>query len=262
MNNITGIITTLNEERNIKDCIVSLQQICKEIIVVDSGSTDKTREIATELGAKVHVQPYLGDGPQKNIGLKYASNLWVFSLDADERIMPELANVINGIDLSNTKYWGYAVRRRNYVGSRWMRTREWYPNYLVRLYRSDKLRFSESKQHDAVPKENTLRLKADIMHYRFKNIGELFDKPERNYSTRAAKIMYLKGKKVTAFTPFIHGFSAFWVNYLFRGGILYGVDGFTLSLATAYHAYLKYAKLLEYQRDPLVRERTNFEQIW
>jgi len=262
MNNITGIIITLNEEKNIEACILSLQQICREIIVVDSESTDRTREIAAKLGAKVYVQPYLGDGFQKNAGLKYANNQWIFSLDADERLTTELVEAINNLDLDNTHYWGYAMRRRNYIGSRWIRSCGWYPNYLVRLFRQDKLIHSQTKQHASVPSDNTCKLRADMLHYTYNTIGELFSKPARNYSTRSAKIMYLNGKRANVFSPLHHGFWAFIGNYIFKGGILGGVDGLTLSIAIACNAYLKYAKLLEYQRDAKVRENEDFDIVW
>jgi len=262
MNNITGIIITLNEEKNIKNCIFSLQQICNEIIVVDSVSQDRTCEIAESLGAKVYVQPYLGDGLQKNIGLQYATNSWIFSMDADERLTPELVSAINAIDLNGSQYWGFSVRRRSYIGSRWMRCCGWYPDYIVRLFRHDKLRFAEVKQHATVPEKNTLRLKADLLHYSYQNIGELFSKPARNFSTRSAKIMYQNGKRTNPFSPVVHGFWAFFSNYFFKRGIFSGIDGLTLSIAIACHSYLKYAKLLEYQRDIEVRNREDFEKIW
>lgn len=260
--NISGIITTLNEEANIADAIRSLQQVCNEVVVVDSESTDRTVEIARELGAKVYLQKYLGDGIQKNVALQYVTNLWVLSIDADERLSDELVAWIRSTDFETTPYDGFAVRRRNYIGSRWVKCCGWYPDHLVRLYRHDKLRFRDVKQHAFVPTNNTLKIKADLIHYRYKNSGELFSKPARNYSTRGAKILYLQGKKANAFTPFWHGTAAFLSNYFLRGGILGGVDGFTLSLAIACNSYMKYAKLLEYQRDEQVRNAENFDNVW
>jgi glycosyltransferase involved in cell wall biosynthesis len=260
--NISGIITTLNEEANIADAIASLRQVCDEIVVVDSESTDRTVEIARELGAKVYLQKYLGDGIQKNVALQYVTNRWVLSIDADERLSDELVAWIRSTDFETTPYDGFAVRRRNYIGSRWVKCCGWYPDHLVRLYRHDRLRFRDVKQHAFVPTNNTLKIKADLIHYRYKNSGELFSKPARNYSTRGAKILYLQGKKANAFTPFWHGTAAFLSNYFLRGGILGGVDGFTLSLAIACNSYMKYAKLLEYQRDPKVREAENFDNVW
>lgn len=259
---ITGIITTLNEEKNIAECIRSLQLVCSDIIVVDSHSADRTVEIAKSMGAKVYLQSYLGDGIQKNVALQYVATKWVLSIDADERIMPELAELISHLNLSETPYYGFAIRRRNYIGSRWVKCCDWYPDYLVRLYRHDKIKFKDVKQHAYVPTVNTYKLKGDLVHYRYHNIGELFAKPERNYSTRGAKILYLKGKRANAFTPFWHGFAAFFANYFFRGGCVGGVDGFTLSYAIACNSYLKYAKLLEYQRDKIVREQEDFDKVW
>lgn len=262
MAQITGIITTLNEEHNIVDAISSLQLICNEVIVIDSNSSDQTIELAKSMGAITYLQAYLGDGIQKNAGIQFANNDWIFSMDADERITPELAQIINTIDFQNTTYYGFAIRRRNMIGSRWVKSCGWYPDYLVRLFKHSQIRFGEEKQHASVPNANTLKLKGDILHFSYKNIGELFAKPDRNFSTRGAKILYLKGKKATAFTPFLHGFSSLFVNLFFKGAIWEGIDGFTLALSIATNSYLKYAKLLEFQRDPKVREREDFNSVW
>lgn len=259
---ISGIVTTLNEEHNIADAIKSLQQVCDEVIVVDSHSTDRTIAIAKDLGAHVYSQSYLGDGIQKNVALKYVKNQWVLSIDADERLTPELVEAIKKIDFVNTPYDGFAIRRRNYIGSRWVKSCGWYPDYLVRLYRHNKLRFRDVKQHASVPEVNTTKLKADLIHYRYNNCGELFSKPARNYSTRGAKILYLQGKRANAFTPFFHGAAAFISNYFFRGGIFGGLDGFTLALAISCNSYMKYAKLREYQIDPKVLESEDFSKVW
>ena len=262
MKPISGIITTLNEERNIVEAIKSLQQVCDEVVVVDSLSSDNTVSRAEQTGARVVLQSYLGDGIQKNVALDYVKNLWVLSIDADERLTPELVKFIEDTDFEHTPYNGFALRRRNYVGSRWVKCCRWYPDWLVRLYRHDKLRFCPVKQHSHVPTDNTLRVKADLIHYRYKNTGELFAKPERNYSTRGAKILYLSGKKVHCWSPISHGLGAFFVNYFLRGGILGGIDGLSLTLSIAQNSYLKYAKVLEWQRDPKVRETENFDNVW
>lgn len=262
MKPISGIITALNEEHHIEEAVRSLRQVCDEVIVVDSHSTDRTREVAEAAGAKVYLQSYLGDGIQKNVALKYVKNLWVISIDADERLTPELVQMIEQTDFDNTPYWGFAIRRRNYIGSRWVRSCGWYPDYLVRLYRHDRLRFPEVKQHATIPTEHTRRWKADLIHYRYHNIGELYAKPGRNYSSRGAKILYQRGRRANAFSPVWHGMSAFLVNYFVRGGILGGIDGLTLAMSLATNSYLKYAKLLEYQRDPQVLAEEDFTKVW
>ncbi|MGL4449275.1 MAG: glycosyltransferase family 2 protein [Aeromonas sp.] len=260
---ITGVIITLNEEKNIEDCILSLKNICNEIIVVDSGSHDNTVEKAKKLGARVFHQTYLGDGPQKNFGLQHATNDWVFSLDADERLTPEIINEINQLSLDEQKvYDGFAMRRRNYIGSRWIKRCGWYPDYCTRLYNRKLTQFKDVKQHSFVEAKKVNQLHNDIIHYSFNNVGELFSKSGRNYSTRSAKILYKKGRKVNAFTPLIHGLNSFIREYFFQLGILAGTDGLSISLSAALNSYLKYAKLLEYQRDKKVLDEEDFNKIW
>ena len=264
---ITGIVITLNEQNNIRDCIENMQTVCDEIIVVDSNSSDQTREIAAKLGAKVIVQEYLGDGFQKNFALNDASSDWILSLDADERFPealnnPEMIAEIKSLDLKSTKYDAFGFPRRNYIGSRWIKHSGWYPDVCVRLYNRTKARFKEVKQHSYVETKNYKILHGDIIHYSFKNLGELFAKPGRNFSTRSAKIMYEKGKKANSFSPVLHGINSFIRHYVFGLGFLDGIDGFTVSLSSAVNGYLKYAKLLEYYRDPKVLNSENFNKIW
>ncbi len=260
---LSGIIITLNEENNIREAIKSLLQVCDEVVVVDSCSTDNTVKIAKESGAKVFIQSYLGDGIQKNEPLKYVKNNWVLSLDADERLSHELVSEINKIDFANTKFDGFEVRRRNMIGNRWIKTCGWYPDYLVRIYRHDRLRYPEVKAHAAVPSKNTLRLEADIIHYTYSSISELFSKQINKFSSRSAKILYNKGKKIGPFAPFFHGVHTFFLNYFIRKGFLGGVDGLSISIAMAINSYLKYARVIEWQRNPKLTETDEFKNnIW
>ncbi len=259
---ITGVVITLNESKNIVECIQSLQQVCSEIVVVDSNSTDNTRELAESLGAKVVIQSYLGDGIQKNVGLAHTENNWILSIDADERLTDEMVSAIKQLDLSSTPHDAFAFRRRNYIGSRWIKQCGWYPDFCIRLYDKSQTRFAEVKQHAAVQAKNPERINADLIHYSFENLGQLFAKPGRNFSGRAAKIMYKKGKKANSFSPFLHGLNAFIRKYFFQKGFLGGVDGMTVALSSAVNSYLKYAKLLEYQRDPKVLENEDFDKVW
>jgi glycosyltransferase involved in cell wall biosynthesis len=259
---ITGVIITLNESRNIRECIESLQQVCSEVVVVDSLSDDDTQLIAKKAGAIVVEQTYLGDGFQKNVGLDYAKNDWILSIDADERLTPEAVIAIKKLNLTTTKHDAFAFKRRNYIGSRWIKRCGWYPDFCIRLYNKSKTRFSAVKQHASVQAKNPHHLDADLIHYSFENIGQLFAKPGRNFSGRAAKIMYQKGKRAKAWSPFTHGLNAFIRKYIFQRGFLGGVDGMTVALSSAVNSYLKYAKLLEYQRDPKVLEQEDFDKIW
>ena len=152
--NITGIIITLNEQTNIKDCIESMQSVCDEIIVVDSNSKDKTRDIAEELGAKVIIQDYLGDGFQKNFALDKAKNDWILSLDADERLTSDMISEIKSLDLKSSGFDGFGFPRRNFIGSRWIKHGGWYPDVCVRLYNKQKTMLKKVKQHSFVETKN------------------------------------------------------------------------------------------------------------
>ncbi|MFC0267513.1 glycosyltransferase family 2 protein [Kushneria aurantia] len=259
---ITGVVIAQNEAANITACLASLARLCSELIVVDSGSGDATRELARAAGATVIDQPYLGDGPQKNVGPSHAHHRWVLSLDADERLSDEAVAAIAALDLAATEHDGFALRRRNHIGSRWITSCGWYPDYCLRLYNRERTAFGDSRQHASVQAARPCRLEADIDHYSFANLSELFTKAGGRFSTRAAKIMYLKGKKVNACSPFIHGANAFLRKYLFQRGFTAGVDGLSVALSASLNAYLKYAKLLEYQRDPRVREHEDFDRVW
>jgi len=259
---ISGIVITLNEGRNIAGCIESLRRVCDEVIVVDSLSTDETVVLAQRAGAITVLQSYLGDGPQKNVGLAHARNHWVLSVDADERLTDGMVEAIKGLDLATTPHDAFAFRRRNYIGSRWIRRCGWYPDYCIRLYDRTKTRFAEKRQHSSVQARNPMRLPADLLHYSFDDIGQLFAKPGRNFSGRAAKIMYQDGRRAHSWSPFVHGVSAWVRKYILQAGFLEGVDGMTVALSAAVNSYLKYAKLLELHRDPKVRQNTDFGKVW
>ncbi|MCK0744798.1 glycosyltransferase family 2 protein [Chromohalobacter nigrandesensis] len=259
---ITGVVITLNEADNIDACLTSLNRICDELIVIDSGSHDDTVARAEALGASVIHQPYLGDGPQKNVGPRAATHRWVLSLDADERLTEEAVIAIKTLNLESDKHDAYALRRRNFIGSRWVRRCGWYPDYCIRLFDRDRTGFSESRQHASVQAKSPQRLDADLEHYSFANLGELFSKASGRFSNRAAKIMYLKGKRANALSPTLHGANAFVRKYLFQAGFLAGSDGVSVALSAGINAYLKYAKLLEFQRDAQVLNAEDFDRVW
>jgi glycosyltransferase involved in cell wall biosynthesis len=130
-NAITATIITLNEEANVSGVVASAFTVCDEVLVIDSGSGDRTAELAEAAGATVHVQPYLGDGPQKDFGVQFARNDWILSIDGDERLEDSAIRCIRSLDLARTSYDAFAFRRKTFVGDRWMRI--WYPDYVARL---------------------------------------------------------------------------------------------------------------------------------
>jgi len=243
LNKITGIIITLNEEKNIKDCILSLDKVCDEIIVVDSLSKDKTVQIAKDLGARVYLQEYLGDGPQKAFGVKYAENDWILSLDADERLEDDLVEKVSSLELDNENM-AYAFRRRNFVGSHWIKAAGFYPDYVTRLYNKNTSGYLDRKAHSKVEAPNIKKIKAHITHYTYESYSHWMDR--LNWlSSRDAWAYYEKGKKPNRFRPLISASGAFIQKFIIKGGMFQGIDGITVTLTTIIRAYMKYTKLNE-----------------
>lgn len=244
---ITGNIITLNEQTNIKECIESLQSVCDEIIVVDSQSTDDTVSIAESLGVKVVTQNYLGDGFQKNVVLEHATNDWILSIDADERLDERIVESIIKVKRQETHPEAYGFSRKNYIGERWIKHCGWYPDICTRLYNKNVTKFREVAGHSSVESKDVKVLDGNIIHFSYKNYHELLHKTNR-FSSRGAKMLLEKNKKVSSFSPAIHFVAAFFRKYVVQQGFLDGVDGLTISLSASINSYMKYAKYLEMQR--------------
>lgn len=242
---ISATIITLNEEANLPGAIASARAVCAEVIVVDSGSSDRTVEVARDLGAQVHVQPYLGDGPQKRWGVRFAAHDWILSLDADERLDPEAVAAIGEVKLGAGVHDAYALRRKTFIGDRWARV--WYPDPVTRLYDRRRCGYQAKAGHARVEADRVGRLAGHILHYSYAGYRDLLRKLEK-FSTRGAGELRATGRRPGALAPVAHGLAAFTRKYLFKGGILYGLDGLTISVVTGFGTYMKYALLLEHQR--------------
>lgn len=253
---ITGNIITLNEENNIKDCICSLQQVCDEIIVVDSQSLDNTVIIAKELGAEIVKQPYLGDGPQKNVVRSYAKYDWILSIDADERLDDEMVSSILNIKATPAQVDAYSFKRKSYIGSRWIKHCGWYPDICTRLYNKSRAKFKDVAGHSSVKAKKTKLLDGNIIHHSYKNYHHLLHKANR-FSTRGSKMLLAKSKNISRFSPFTHFLSAFIKKYIFQKGLFQGMDGLTISLTASINAYMKYAKCIEMQKG-----KTQSDSLW
>ncbi len=246
---ITVTIITLNEEEHIKDCIESAWKVADEIIVVDSLSTDKTREIAKNLGAKVIEQSYLGDGLQKDFGVQFAKNDWILHIDADERLDGQMIKEIQDINYAETNYDAYAFRRKNYLGARWQKV--WYPDYMIRLYHKDRCRFSPMIGHTSLATKNYKRMEGNIIHYSFKDLSDYLVRAAK-YSKRDAKVLFENNQNVNVWDPALHGFASFIKYFFLKKGFIYGLDGLTASLLGALRSYLKYAQVLEMRENALL----------
>ena len=223
--------------------MASLDGLATQIVVVDTQSTDRTLVIAQRYGALISSPPdWPGFGPQKNRALDLASEDWVLSLDADERLTPELRAEIKGV-LDKPQTDCYAIPRLSWYCGRFMRHSGWTPDYVDRLFKRGSARFSSDLVHERlIPKGPVLRLKNQMLHYSFMNLAQVQEKMER-YSTASAQQAFLRGKTASPLKAILHGAWSFFRTYILRAGFLDGPQGFSLALANAKGSYLRYIKL-------------------
>lgn len=240
---LSVIIITKDEAQDIRACLESVVW-ASEIIVVDSGSRDGTTEICRELGAKVYVHDWPGFGPQKNRALDYATGDWVLSLDADERVTPELRGEIEAVLRGEAAGTAYDIPRlSNYCG-RFMRHSGWHPDYVTRLFRRGSARFSDDLVHERlIVSGETRRLNSELLHYAFDNLEEVLHKMDR-YSTAGAQMMQRRGRQATLTGAVLRGLWSFVRTYVLRAGFLDGREGFMLAVSNAEGTYYRYLKLM------------------
>lgn len=245
---LSAIVITKNNERTVGRCIESLRW-ADEIIVVDSGSTDRTLEICRDLGAQVHAtSDWPGHGPQKNRALDHATGTWVISIDSDEWVTPGLrADIERTLARTDAKA-GYAVPRRSSFCGRFMRHSGWWPDYVVRLFRRDAGRFTDDHTHERLTVNGPLgRLREPIMHEAITDLDQMLGKMNA-YSTSSAYMKLGDGRRATLTTATLHGMWAFFRTYILRLGFLDGREGFMLAVANAEGSYYRYVKLMLLQK--------------
>lgn len=240
---LSVILITKNEASHIRACLESVA-FADEIIVVDSGSTDGTIEMARAMGAQVHVfNDWPGFGPQKNRALDLASHPWVFSIDADERVTPALRHEIIQVIEAATCH-AYRVARLSEFCGKAIRHGGWWPGYVLRLFRRGTCRFTDAAVHERVDFAGRVgTLKNWLLHYPYKDMESLVAKANR-YSTDAAIMMAGRGRKSGPFTALGHSFWTFVRMYIIRRGFLDGRHGFVLAVTAASGSFYRYAKLM------------------
>jgi glycosyltransferase involved in cell wall biosynthesis len=247
-------IITQNEEANIRRTLESVRW-ADEIVVVDSGSTDKTVAICREYTNKVIHQDWLGFSHQKNLAIDKTTGDWVLSLDADEPIEPALAEEIRGIISRLDAFDGYRIPRKTFFLGKQVRYGGWYPDYNLRLFRKGRGRFEDRVVHEAIKVQGTIgNTRHALLHYAYPGLASYMSSINK-YSSLAVSVMAEKG---------INDFKSGWLNILFRPvftfvlkyvlrlGFLDGKRGLVLNLFHSYYVFAKYAKVWEWRESKKV----------
>ena len=248
---VSAYIITRNEERNIARAIESVRWM-DEVVVLDSGSTDRTVEIAERLGAKVWVEPFRGFVEQKNRAMELCGCDWLFNLDADEEATPELRESILDVIRSAGDAGPslYVVNRRTRYLDRWIRHCGWYPEYRERLSRKGAARWEGEMLHERLAGENRSgRLAGELLHRPYPGMDEHVRKI-LCYADLWARRERARGRKARTIDLVTRPAARFLKMYVLRAGFLDGAPGFVVSVMGAWYAFMKYAKLHELSRNP------------
>ena len=240
---ISATIITFNEERNIARVMESLR-CCDEILVLDSGSNDRTVEIATKLGARVVEASWHGYSAQKNIAAELAAYDWILSLDADESLSEALEAELWHIKKTGPQFDGYTVPRLAQYLGRWILHSGWYPDRKVRLFCRHKARWIGNRVHESVTVDGRIgHLKSNLLHFTCNSLSEHLRSMD-NYTTLAAQEMAAREKHISPARLLLHPPWTFFRTYILQRGFLDGVEGLAIAYMAALYNFVKYFKAL------------------
>jgi glycosyltransferase involved in cell wall biosynthesis len=262
MAELTATVITYNEEEHIRQCLESLAWV-KEIVVVDSGSRDRTTEICRGYTDKVFATPWVGFIEQKNCAISFASHDWVLSIDADERVPEELRQAIER-ELSAPRHDGYWISRRNYFLGRWMRHGGWYPDRVLRLFDRRKGRFGGVNPHAyVVIQEGSVGLiNSHLAHLTYKDFSQYVRQQNRHTEISAAELVS-RGRQpgsVTGAELLLRALVKFVQAYLLKRGFLDGFHGLIAAVGASYCHVITYAKVWE--QGLRVESKTDSGKSW
>jgi glycosyltransferase involved in cell wall biosynthesis len=239
---VSAVIITRNEERNIVDALATLQ-FADQIVVADTGSTDKTIEYAKRQGAEVHNIRFDGYGAAKNKALEFCKCEWVLFIDADERISTQLAREIKDTLQSGNNFDGYEICRLSYFLEKPIKHSGWFPDYVLRLFKNGKGKYNERLVHENLNVIGHIgRLKGLIYHHSYLTLEQYLEKMNL-YSTLNAEEMCNSGKKYRFADLIFRPPATFLRMYIVQAGYLDGMRGFVLAILSSFHVFTKYAKL-------------------
>ena len=242
MSKLSVTVVAKNEAADLGAALASVAW-ADEIVVVDSHSTDETVAIARRFTDRVVVHDWLGHVEQKNYAASLASHDWILSLDADERVTPELAAEVRAALTSEPAHAAFRIPRVTWHLGRWIRTTDWYPDYQLRLYDRRRAAWASRPVHESVSATGPVgRLTSDLQHFAYRDLQHHFATMDR-YTTLAAQDMRAQGRRAGVFDLTMHPWAAFMRNYVLRRGFMDGTAGFVVSTMNAYYVFLKFAKL-------------------
>jgi len=241
-------IITKNEEECLPECLASAS-MAAEIVVVDSGSVDRTVEIARAFGARLYHEQWLGFGRQKQKAIDYCTQPWVLVLDADERITPELATEISGILLAGTtSIAACSIPRKSFFCGCWLRHAGWWPDRVVRLFRRGSARMTDRLVHESLIVTGEIaELRSPLLHFTNRNLAQTLTKVNQ-YSSAGAEELARRGIRGSLFKAVARAGWAFFNSYFLRAGLLDGGPGLAHAMTHAVNTLFKYLKLWELQQ--------------
>ena len=242
MNHLSACIITLNEEENLPRALASLAGVADEIVVVDSGSTDHTQEIARAGGAALFERAWTNYADQKNYAAECAGNEWILSLDADEELSSPLQTSLLAWKKHTPEYSVYEMARKTWYLGAWIEHSGWYPDFQRRLYRRDQAEFS-GLVHESLRFSGQIgRLSGDLLHYTVRSLDEHAANVER-YTTLAAQQMFAEGQRKWKGAMWLATPWSWFQNFVLRGGFMDGYRGALIARMAARSVRMKYAKL-------------------
>lgn len=247
---LSAVIISFNEEKNIARCLKSLQAVADEIVVVDSLSTDATKQICESFGVQFIEQKFLGYIEQKNFAITQTKHDFILSLDADEALSDDLKKFILQQKQNSFQYDAYSMNRCTNFCGKWIKHGTWYPDKKIRLINKHKGKWGGVNPHDKLEMQSgssIQHLKGDLLHYSYYSLEEVITQNNK-FTSIQAKAMLQQGKKASLIKLFANPLVAFINGYIFKLGFLDGVDGFFIASSVAYQTMAKYAKLMKLQQ--------------
>lgn len=245
---LSVVVLTKNEEKRLDDCLRSVSW-AKDIVVLDDCSADQTKAIAEKHGARVFERKMDIEGRHRNFGYALAKEKWVLSLDADERVTPELAEEIQKVVVKDdASVNGYGMLRKNYIGDYWIRHGGWYHHAVLKLFRRDKFSYGEEEVHPPAFMEGAVvPLKGDLIHYPYRDFSDFVSKLNRQTTLEATK-WFRMGRKMTLSHALRRTVDRFFRSWISKRGYKDGFVGFMVALFSGLYQILSYAKYWEMKK--------------